>query len=563
MVYIEQLHSAMEATVASIVESASAPLRDALAASQQELVLVRAQAAQAAQQAADDLRDQAEDYEAELEALTTDYDTRISELEARIAELEAQLEPPVEPTEGLFFKLPDDIRQQSKKVWAHYFGPYPRSLNNALTELQDTYATIYNNPARTDVYNGKTWASFGGFFRNRPLFRPQDSSSNWRYNDCVFDIQTAAAAGVDGFFVDMLGLSGSNYDNYILLRNAAHDLNMGFYVIPMIDANGATGAATPQVAAQKVAEFAGKNGSYYLPDGRFVVSCFGLENKPLQWWTDMLNSLRTTYNLNPAFIGVAINWNTTPTYDAVQYGTSNWGYGADANIIRNAGDYAAQARGRGKKFMAPIVAQDCRPRDQLFDEALNTETLRASWTKAITQDADYAQIVTWSDYSENTEFAPSTARGYGPLDLSSYYLVKWKMGEFPEILRDALYLSHRSNLSTSTPTGTQTRFMAHWPRGTSRSAVRDTVEALTYLTEPATVTVKVGSQTYTYDAPAGEFAKTFPLALGEVSASVKRNGAAVASVTSPVTVKVPRVDDKQYFWFSSLRGTAGQRDPVN
>lgn len=556
MEYAERLLVALNREVMDIVTDATASLNQDLAVLTQQL--------NEAHVATATVHAELDQYKSESSELVDSLNQVIIQLRDRITVLEArieELEPPASlPSEGLPFTVPSDILKSKKKVFAHYFGPYPRSFSNAANETVDTYTNVYNNPARTDVYNGKTWESFGGFFRNRPMFRAQRPIGvDFRYEDAVWDIKTAAAAGIDGFVVDMLGLSGSNYDNYIRLRNAAHDLNMGFYVVPMIDANGATGAAPAEVAAQKVAEFAGKNGSYYLPDGRYVFSCFGVENKPVDWWRGVISALKTNHGIDAAFINVAINWNATPGYDAISYGTGSWGYGADPNIIRSAADQAAQARTRGKVFMAPVAGQDCRPRDSLFDEACNTEALRAAWEKVIAQDAEYVQIVTWSDYSENTEFAPSTARGYVPLDLSAWYIIQHKTGKQPEVLRDVLYLSHRDNPVASKPLNpAQTRVMAHWPRG-SRSALRDTVEVVSILTAPAEVKITVGNQVHTYTAPAGMSAKLVPLGIGNIAAQASRDGKPIAYIASPIpVVERPYVDDKQYFAYSSLRGTAGQ-----
>lgn len=86
----------------------------------------------------------------------------------------------------------------------------------------------------------------------------------------------------------------------------------------------------------------------------------------------------------------------------------------------------------------------------------------------------------------------------------------------------------------------------------------------TYLTAPAEVRVSVGGVAQTpYTAPAGEFIKTFPNALGTVSGSLWRNGVQIASVTSPFTVtNTPVSQDRQYFFVSTLHGTAAQYYPL-
>lgn len=94
-----------------------------------------------------------------------------------------------------------------------------------------------------------------------------------------------------------------------------------------------------------------------------------------------------------------------------------------------------------------------------------------------------------------------------------------------------VYLTHRDQFVGS-PTSQQTPMRL---RGGS-SPARDTVEVLTFLRSASTVRAVVGGKTYEYQAPAGVSAKTFPLAVGNPSASVTRNGATVAEVRSPFTV---------------------------
>ena len=86
------------------------------------------------------------------------------------------------------------------------------------------------------------------------------------------------------------------------------------------------------------------------------------------------------------------------------------------------------------------------------------------------------------------------------------------------------------------------------------SPARDTVEALTFLTAPATVQVTVGGTTTSCSVPAGPGTCTVPLAAGTVSAEVVRNGVEVAAVTSPSTVVgTPDVQDLERVGASSGR----------
>jgi hypothetical protein len=462
-----------------------------------------------------------------------------------------------DPAPGLPFALdPMALKQSPKKVFAHYFGPYPISTDNA-TYTSDSYHNAFLNPTYS------TYAQYGGWFRDRPLPRPK-LAFDYMSVDAATDIVRAHNAGLDGFFVDLLGLSGTNWNNYTRLANKASEIFPGgeFKVIPMVDANGATGLATPTQAAQNIAWFANLPSAWFLDDGRFVVSSFKADGKSVDWWTQVATALRNNHGLEAAYLHVFLNYNNAASYSSINWGSSSWGWGSDPTVTGNVSNQAAAAHGRGEVYMSPIQPQSARPTSSLFDEAWNTRGHRAAWEKAINDGAEYVQLVTWSDYSENGQFAPSAVSGYCNLDIGSYYLTRFKTGSYPTILRDAIYLSHRNQPMDATITGGQTKRMAQWQRGGTLTPVKNEVEALVFLTAPATVAITVGGVSTNFSAGAGMSSFSAPLRDGTVSAKAVRSSATVAEVTSPVPVQsaVPR-DDPMYFQFSSIRGTSQQYKP--
>jgi hypothetical protein len=150
------------------------------------------------------------------------------------------------------------------------------------------------------------------------------------------------------------------------------------------------------------------------------------------------------------------------------------------------------------------------------------------WASAHAGNAEWVQLITWNDYSEHTEFAPSNNLGWAALDLTAYYTVNFKMG-IPPIVRDTIYVSHRRQPAAAMPTGGQTRRMTL--RGGS-SPARDQVEVLTFLRQAGAVEVRVGAATYRYNAPAGFYAYLAPLATGTVSAKATTTDGRVTAVTS-------------------------------
>ena len=484
-----------------------------------------------------------------------------------------------EYVEGLAWDMDyTSLRASQKKVFAHYFGPYPRSWSNETISTQQ-YESYFNNPNWTS----NDYHLDGGLFRDRPLARPQ-LTGDWLYQDSQWDIEQAMAAGIDGWVCDVLGLSGSNHDRYMKMVDVAHDLNNGFKVVPMIDMNGATRLASPEVAADAIRKYmltggagsAPRRGAWQLQDGRYVISAFKGEGpNPIdvtsqaQWLQDLFSELETTWGLQIAYMPCYLNigYASNPAFTPLHWGTGSWGFGADPAAINAVSNQTAASKGRGEKAFAPVCVQDIRYGNggPKYDEALNTGAQRAAWNKVISENPDYIQLVTYNDFSE-TAIAPSAANGWTILDIGTYFITRWKTGQYPTITRDVLYLSHRSQTLTATITGPQTNSDIQ----SSRAAVstpRDHVEVLSFLTAPATITVNTGAGTQTYSAPAGMYAWSYqcsPANPNVISATATRSSATIASITSPVGHRTSDVSsDRGYYRFGSLRGTEGQFDVLS
>jgi Bacterial Ig domain/Glycosyl hydrolase family 71 len=162
---------------------------------------------------------------------------------------------------------------------------------------------------------------------------------------------------------------------------------------------------------------------------------------------------------------------------------------------------------------------------------------------------------TWNDYSENTEISPSTGIGWSFLDLASYYLTRFKTGEWPAIVRDVIYVSHRVQFANTPPetSGGKTSLM-RLVSAPASSPSRDDVEVLSFLTATSTIEVDIGGSTQQVVASAGESASLSPLAPGQISAQVVRNGQVITSVASPYIVQTSfPIQDESYRIVSSGR----------
>ncbi|GAA2212640.1 hypothetical protein GCM10009850_081020 [Nonomuraea monospora] len=435
------------------------------------------------------------------------------------------------------------LRAAGKKVFAHYFPPYPISLDNAAAE-NDYYARNYLKP---EGESGKH-AAYGGLLRDRPTGR-SPITGDYALADLKTEVKQAIAAGLDGFTVDILSVTSANWTRVQNLVKAAEAVDPGFKIVLMPDTNGLASVDSATLA-KAVAGLAASDSVYRLADDRLVVAPFKAEGRTAAWWADWMKTMETTYGIKVALVPCFVDFGKNrDAFASISYGFSNWGSRSPAG---NAGlsTNITTAHNLGKIWMQPVSVQDERPNQGVFDEAGNTENLRASWKGAIDGKADWVQLTTWNDYSENTQFAPSRNAGWTYLDINAYYLTCYKLG-CPKITNDVAYLTHRVQPVAATPSYAQTKLMKLRAGST---AARDTVEVLSMLTAAGKVSVTVGGTTQTYDAPAGVSAKTFPLRTGTASAVVTRSSATVAKVTSPYPVTAtPYVQDLHYRAASSER----------
>ncbi|MET9960398.1 glycoside hydrolase family 71 protein [Streptomyces sp. NPDC006326] len=431
-----------------------------------------------------------------------------------------------------------------KLVFAHYFTPYPLSLDNASAD-GDYYTRNYLDPAGE---NGKH-ERYGGLLRDRPLpVPPRDG--DWELANLRQEVRTARAAGLDGFTLDLLSFSGQNWDRAKLLMEAAHTVDPEFKIMLMPDMTSLK-TDDPGVLADALAALAKAPAAHRLADGRLVVSPFKAEAQSAAWWSQVLDALRTRHGIRTAFVPLFLDFAAHhAAFAPISHGFSEWGSRSYVGQEGAAAD-VRRAHGMGKIWMQPVSVQDARPNQGIYDEAGNTATLRSTWTHAIEDGADWVQLTTWNDYSEGSQFAPSLHNGSTYLDLASYYLTRFKTGSWPEIVRDTLYVTARTQFAAADPTGTQSLVMS-LRKGSA--APRDAVEVLSFLTAPASIRTKAGPAEDTHEAPAGVHSELLPLRPGTSSAVVVRDGRAGAEAELPYPAdRTVKVQDLQYYAVTSGR----------
>ncbi len=444
------------------------------------------------------------------------------------------------------------LRASPKKVFAHYFTPFPVSIDNLPPE-RDYYDANYLVPGGE---SGK-FAGSGGFIKQRPLPRPVIAGANWAQADAGQDVRRAAALGIDGFALDLLATSGVHWARARQMLDVAASIDSGFKILLMPDME-AEFKAQPGKVLSAVRALAAHPAAYRLADGRLVLAPYNAQNQSVAWWSSLLASLRAE-GINVAFYPVFQGWQRyAATFAPISHGMSDWG-DRSPGVNRGTVNNPALARSYGMQWMSTVAPQDTRAKDLIYWEARNSENYRVMWETAITGGADAVQIVTWNDYSEATEIAPSSGTQWSFYDLTAYYVAWFKSGVRPAVTQDALVYFHRKHASTAAPAADkQTR---PYSRFNSSDAAADDIEVLVYATAPATVQISIGPRLLASQiVPAGVTPVRVPLAEGTPVFRLVRGNNTVAAVQSGFAISnAITYQDMLYRSGSSLRALVAPR----
>ncbi len=420
---------------------------------------------------------------------------------------------------------------------------------------------------------------------------------DWHIQDRMHEVRCAIEADLDGFTLDLLSVpqtDGAMPDRWrqaLWLFDGADEVvrqdKVPFKIVLMPD--GSTSSTDkPETLAKALAYLITTYPDVvYMHDDKFCLAPYNPEIAPNsrnstagsdslytapEFWQKVIDLLEDTYKI-PTLL-----WNCHqrslwsapqhPAFKAMAYGTSRWGdrdpesSKAETNVNRQAYYHLRKTYPRTPetKWMHPVSVGDERPNDShrpvRFWERDHYRQLRESWLAAIGDDtakdangallhrkADLVQIPTWSDLAEGAHICPSRNLGWTQLDINSYYLIKYKTGDYPEIIRDRVYLSHRiqptdSEASTTvTYSSTYVDYPNRLMERAGNTTSENTVAATCFFKEGGnTVTLNVGGTITTHNnVGAGFQVVKAPLVTsggigtGVVTVKVVRSGVTVAS----------------------------------
>jgi hypothetical protein len=423
----------------------------------------------------------------------------------------------------------DALFGADKKVFAHYFYPFPLSINNVASD-HDYYNVNYLSPTGE---NSK-WLGAGGFLRQRPLPVPPSTSATWQIDNMKTEIRMAIAAGITGFTIDIMGanqLDAESAMHHLYAAAAAVDSRFKIVVMPDLSALGANATVIEDI----IKSIANSPAAYRLPDGRLVVSAFNAGLAPASFWSGVFANLSAA-GIEVAFVPTFLGWyGKSAEFAPISYGFSDWGTATPVSATSSQGA-PAQAHALGKIFMSPVDPQQYRPKSFIYWEAGNSAAFRNAWTAAIDGDADWIQLVTWGDFSESSQVEPYTDAtlagdiGTGYYNLNAYYAARFLTGVAPTLTDDALfYFYRRESVASAAPTHTKAT-TAVGPAGT------DNIEVVGFLKEPGTLEITIGGETLTKAAPAGVTSFSVPLKPGIPQFGLARDGNEVFSHAGKIEI---------------------------
>jgi glycosyl hydrolase family 71 len=432
------------------------------------------------------------------------------------------------------FTMPasDVLFGSSKKVFAHYFYPFPLSVENKPAS-DDYYNRNYLNPKGE---NGK-WAANGGFLRQRPLPIGDNSDHNWQLSNMQREVREAIARGITGFSFDVLSAKdAAGADSRLqLLLNAAHNVDPRFKILVMPDISALKSDAGAVISS--IATVAASPAGYRLDDGRLVVTAFNASANSPDWWASVLAQLKAR-GIAVAFVPTFLGWKAQAgAFAPISHGFADWGT-ATAGVSENMkGDAEMAHKNYGKIFMMPVDPQQYRPKDSIYWEAGNSAAFRNAWTSAIDGNAEWAQLVTWSDFSESSEVEPYTDAtlrtdiGTGFYDLNAFYATWFLTGKQPPITHDVLYFFYRRE-----PTDAASPAQSSAPNKVVNGTPENDIELLAFLTAPGELKITIEGHTSVQHAPAGITSFKVHTAPGTPIFAVERGGSDVISFRGPIQI---------------------------
>ncbi len=378
------------------------------------------------------------------------------------------------------------------------------------------------------------------------------------------EIELAQRHGLDGF-----ALNCGNWDkNYMSaaerIYEAAKQMDSGFQLVMSPDHN--TGALPDMV------ERFYEHPNQFRWNGKAVMSSYG--GDPGMWAGAVQKAREAGHDFLFVPSGHLMpNWKMAWSYEGALGlftnhphvdGTFYFAIDGTANdLIRSNAVGRRVAQHLGKIYMA-----GCGP-------AYNSANLRdfqgmrgygAQWEGIIRDRPEWVEIVTWSDYNEDSALMPfrwqrDWQKQYydhdeAYLDMTQYYVKWYKSRARPPIVQDKVYYAYRNRSQWLRKVWDPKKeqwvdiTLADWPFDQMHDDVQDKVYATTVLTAPAELTIELAGKAHTFQQPAGIAHVDIPLTGGTPAFTLKRDGKELTAFRGRKQILDESTQTKENSWKS-------------
>ena len=315
------------------------------------------------------------------------------------------------------------------------------------------------------------------------------------------------------------------------LANAITINSQGVPVINLAASNVLTAHSLPAVSTSLPA-----GQLDFVEDVTGVVTAFNAGANSPDWWASVFAQLKAR-GITVAFVPTFMGWKAQAgAFAPISHGFADWGT-ATASVSESLkSDVEMAHKNYGKIFMMPVDPQQYRPKDSIYWEAGNSATFRNAWTSAIDGNAEWVQLVTWSDFSESSQIEPYTDAtlrtdiGTGFYDLNAFYAAWFLTGNQPSITHDVLYFFYRREPTDAASTAQSA------PNKIVNGTPENDIELLAFLTAPGELKITIDGHTSMQHASAGVTSFKVRTAPGTPVFALERGGSDVISFKGPIQI---------------------------
>ncbi|PPR05439.1 hypothetical protein CVT26_011317 [Gymnopilus dilepis] len=349
--------------------------------------------------------------------------------------------------------------------------------------------------------------------------------------DWLDDIQKIAAGGADAI---ALNIGGDDWQRTQVAAayQAAQDSGTGIKLFYSFDLTAMTCDLNDLVA--RVQLYA-NHPSQFKVNGKVFISSYSGDCLGNSGWASL--KAQTNAYLMPFIWGLEGQFNAWPALDSWYCWGCAWPQGDYPKNTDDDNYYISQL---GTRYATTISGWLYTHLSYKNFYLRGDDWLIVSRWKELMQMRDtltFVELVTWNDYGESDYFGPikgaqpagtTYATGFPHTawyDLSKYYISAFKTGLYPTITKDVIYFWARPHPAGATASGDSLGKPTGW------DWTEDSMWAAVFATSPATVTLKCGSSSSTFSAPAGVTTLKIPLSAGKMTVQMVRSGQTIIDYT--------------------------------